>query len=350
MAMVLTAQARTQLDQYMRHQAQLNNVSVETVGKRYSVTPEVHQRMEAASKESTEFTKKINIIGVNDQEGEKIMVNTTGPIARTNTSSDGTQRRNPLSVHDLAATRYRCEQVNYDTYISYPQLDAWSGQPNFRALVNAQIVRQIALDRIMIGFNGTSHALTSNFTSNQLLQDVNIGWLQHIRTKAAVRVMTGVTLTARDMDNKAIHKGKYDNADALVQDAHSSLLDEWHKDAPDLVVILGRDLFNSLRLPMINALSGTNPNTELMAGQLIISSRMIGGLPVYLAPFFPKDALLITSFNNLSIYYQRGSLRRLIREEPEYNRIATYQSINDAYVVEDFGKCALIEGLKFATE
>ncbi len=147
---------------------------------------------------------------------------------------------------------------------------------------------------------------------------------------------------------RAISAGGYGNPDALVQDVRSSLLDEWHKDAPDLVVMMGRDLFNTLRLPLINAMSATNPNSELMAGQLIISSRMIGGLPVYLAPFFPKDALLITSFSNLSIYFQKGSLRRLMREEPEYNRIATYQSMNDAYVVEDFGKCALVEGLKFA--
>jgi hypothetical protein len=35
---------------------------------------------------------------------------------------------------------------------------------------------------------------------------------------------------------------------------------------------------------------------------------------------------LITPFKNLSIYYQRGGLRRTIKEEPEYNRVATYQS------------------------
>ncbi|EEH6281216.1 P2 family phage major capsid protein, partial [Salmonella enterica subsp. enterica serovar Stanley] len=52
--------------------------------------------------------------------------------------------------------------------------------------------------------------------------------------------------------------------------------------------------------------------------------------------------------NNLSIYWQRGSMRRLMKDEPEYNRIATYQSINDAYVVEDYGKCAMVTGLKFA--
>ncbi|EEJ3651099.1 P2 family phage major capsid protein, partial [Salmonella enterica] len=209
---------------------------------------------------------------------------------------------------------------------------------------------QIALDRIMIGFNGTNHALISDFAANPRLQDVNTGWIEHIRKQAAARVMKGVTLATRDMGNKVIAKGDYANPDALVQDARSSLLDEWYKDAPDLVVLLSRNLFNSLRLPFINAMSTTNPNTELMAGQLIVASHLIGGLPTYFAPFFPDNAMLITSFSNLSIYFQKGSLRRLMREEPEYNRIATYQSMNDAYVVEDYGKCALIEDLKFAPE
>ena len=238
--------------------------------------------------------------------------------------------------------------MNYDTFISYSQLDAWSAHPDFQARVSQQIARQIALDRIMIGFNGTSHALISDFAANPLLQDVNTGWLEQIRKQAPARVMSDVTISTRDMDNKVTAKGLYGNPDALVQDARSSLLDEWYKDAPDLVVLMGRDLFNTLRLPLINAMSTTNPNTELMAGQLIISSRFIGGLPVFLAPFFPKDAMLITSFSNLSIYFQKGSLRRLMKEEPEYNRIATYQSMNDAYVVEDYGKSALIQGIKFA--
>lgn len=348
MTIVLSGNTRTQLELYMQRQAQLSGVTVSNLTKRYSVDPSVQQRLENAAKESTELTQKINVIGVDDQEGDKVLVDTTGPIARTNSSSDGVKRRNPVSAHELAARRYRCEQVNYDTFISYSQLDAWSAHADFQTRVSQQIARQIALDRIMIGFNGTSHALISDFAANPLLQDVNTGWMEQIRKHAAARVMSDVTISTRDMDNKVTAKGQYGNPDALVQDVRSSLLDEWHKDAPDLVVLMGRDLFNTLRLPLINAMSTTNPNTELMAGQLIISSRFIGGLPVYLAPFFPKDAMLITSFSNLSIYFQKGSLRRLMKEEPEYNRIATYQSMNDAYVVEDYGKSALIQGIKFA--
>ncbi|OAF25355.1 phage capsid protein [Escherichia coli] len=37
----------------------------------------------------------------------------------------------------------------------------------------------------MIGFNGTSHAYESDFHTNKLLQDVNVGWLEHIRTMPA---------------------------------------------------------------------------------------------------------------------------------------------------------------------
>ncbi|HGG5993927.1 TPA: phage major capsid protein, P2 family [Salmonella enterica subsp. diarizonae serovar 61:r:z53] len=346
----LSASTRSNLDLYMAHQASINGLPVTGLAKNFAVDPAVQQRLENAMKDSTELTQKINVIGVTDQEGEKVLIDTTGPIARTNSSSDGTTRRNPITPYDLAARRYRCEQVNYDTYISYAQLDAWNGQPDFAARISKQIALQIALDRIMIGFNGTSHALVSDFAANKRLQDVNIGWVEHIRKQAAARVMKGVTLATRDMNNKVIAKGDYTNPDALVQDARSSLLDEWYKDAPDLVVLLSRNLFNSLRLPFINAMSQSNPNTELMAGQLIVASHLIGGLPTYFAPFFPDNAMLITSFSNLSIYFQKGSLRRLMREEPEYNRIATYQSMNDAYVVEDYGKCALIEDLKFAPE
>ncbi|EFF7482172.1 P2 family phage major capsid protein, partial [Escherichia coli] len=122
----------------------------------------IQQKMENAIKESAGLLQEINFIGVDDQEGEKVLIDTSGPIASTNATSDGVKRRNPASVADLDARRYRCEQVNYDTFISYAQIDAWSSQKNFQQLLSAQITRQVALDRIMIGFNGESHALISD--------------------------------------------------------------------------------------------------------------------------------------------------------------------------------------------
>ncbi|HFF0290380.1 TPA: P2 family phage major capsid protein, partial [Escherichia coli] len=216
MNLVMSDITRNKLGCYMAQQASLNNIPVSALVSRFTVEPSVQQRFENASKESTEFTKRINVIGVTDQKGEKILLDTTGPIARTNTSYDGTKRRNPNNVVDLKNRKYQCEQVNYDTFISYPQLDAWSAHSDFQSRISAQIARQVALDRIMIGFNGTSHADESNFSTNKLLQDVNVGWLEHIRTDASERVMNDVTLTSRNMDNTVAHAGKYANADALA--------------------------------------------------------------------------------------------------------------------------------------
>ncbi|EHD3549601.1 P2 family phage major capsid protein, partial [Escherichia coli] len=123
MNLVMSDITRNKLGCYMAQQASLNNIPVSALVSRFTVEPAVQQRFENASKESTEFTKRINVIGVTDQKGEKILLDTTGPIARTNTSYDGTKRRNPNNVVDLKNRKYQCEQVNYDTFISYPQLD-----------------------------------------------------------------------------------------------------------------------------------------------------------------------------------------------------------------------------------
>lgn len=339
---------RSLYNQYIARQAQLNGVQPGDVAQAFSVDPAVQQRLEKASMESDEFLKNINVFGVKAQEGQKILIGSKGPIASTNNSSDGTARRQPVDNHSKEPNTYRCRKVNYDSAVNYAQLDAWSMQPNFQALISQANAQQIALDRIMIGFNGTSYAEKSDRAANPLLQDCGIGWLQKIRKEASHRIIKDVTLTSRDEDNKVVAKGTYGNIDSAIFDAKNTLLDPWHRKAPDLVVIMAADLLTASNFPKLNALSQNNPNSELIAGQLIISQERVGGLPTFFAPYFPSNGVLITSFKNLSVYYQLGALRRSIIEEPHYNRIATYQSSNDDFVVEDYGKVAFIDGIQFA--
>lgn len=331
---------------YIDRQANLNGVRSADVAKSFSVEPSVQQRMEKAAMESDDFLKKINVFPVKNQEGQKILIGSKGPIASTGT---GGNRRNPVDNHSKEPSNYRCRKTNYDSSVQYAQLDAWSAQPNFQALISEANVRQIGLDRIMIGFNGTKYVEGSNREANPLLQDCGVGWLQKIRNEAPHRIISDVTLTSRDEDNKIIAKGTYGNLDAAVFDAKNTLLDPWQRKAPDLVVIMSSDLLTSSNFAKINALSQTNPNSEQLAAQLIISGEKVGGLPVCYAPYVPDDCILITSLKNLSVYYLLGALRRTIKEEPEYDRIATYQSSNDDYVVEDYGKVAFIDGITFAT-
>jgi hypothetical protein len=88
------------------------------------------------------------------------------------------------------------------------------------------------------------------------------------------------------------------------------------------------------------------PATEKLATDIILSQKRAGGLPLAEVPYIPDGAILITSLKNLSIYWQLGGRRRYIKEEPESNQIANYESSNDAYVVEDFGFGCLIENVE----
>lgn len=73
-------------------------------------------------------------------------------------------------------------------------------------------------------------------------------------------------------------------------------MDEWHKRNPDNVVILSGDLLTTSNFPTINAMSQTNPNTEMLAGQLIVAQERVGNMPTFIAPYMPGNAILITPF------------------------------------------------------
>ena len=329
-------ETRTQFNRYLEKIAQLNGV--QNVATKFSVTPSVQQTLEAKIQESSDFLSRINMYGVNEKQGEKIGMGISTTIASTTDTATGTKRV-PAVVHSLDAQGYDCTQTNFDTAIRYAQLDAWAKFPNFQTVVRDQILKRQALDRIMIGFNGTSRAATSNRATNPLLQDVNIGWLQKLRSFAAENVIDEGA-SAGELAIGAT--GDYKTLDALVMDMVNSLLDPWFQDDTGLVVVCGRALLFDKYFPLVNA---DRDPSERLASDLIISQKRIGNLPAVRVPHFPANALMVTRLDNLSIYYQDGARRRHIKDNPELDQIENYESSNDAYVVEDYGCAALAENI-----
>jgi hypothetical protein len=108
-------------------------------------------------------------------------------------------------------------------------------------------------------------------------------------------------------------------------------------------VLVDRNLLHSKFLANVeDAADNTN---ELAAAQIIAKARL-GGLPIVDAPFFIDGGVMITTLSNLSIYYQNEARRRHVKDEPERDRIADYQSSNEAYVIEDFGLGAVVENIE----
>ncbi|WP_405000450.1 P2 family phage major capsid protein [Escherichia coli] len=62
MNLVMSDNARSKLGMYMAQQASLNNIQMSALVSRFTVNPAVQQRFENASKDSTELTKRINVM------------------------------------------------------------------------------------------------------------------------------------------------------------------------------------------------------------------------------------------------------------------------------------------------
>ena len=314
-----------------QHLAKINGAAAGSLA--FNVLPTIQQNIEKAIQESSAFLSAILSIIVDELEGEKIQVNSRGPLAsRTNTKA-GTARK-PVIPHELFSNKYKLNKTNFDTFIDYETLDMWAKFPNFMELVRQAAIVQQALDRIMIGWHGTSAAATTDITVNTLLEDVNIGWLEHIRVDADEQVKdAGNTIGATGAD--------YKNLDALVFDVYHTFIKQMYRNGTEIVAIVGEGILLDKYFPLVNE----NQPTEKIAADMIISQKRIGNLQAVQVPYFPEDAILLTPLNNLAIYSQNGKRRMAIKDKPELDRIEFYESSNEGYVVQDYNRVALIENI-----
>lgn len=321
---------------YVSQIAALNGV--EDATQSFSVEPSVQQKLEDRIQESSDFLQRINSTGVPELKGEKLGLGIGSPIAsRTNTAANDRAPIDPSTLDNLV---YELFKTDFDTYITYQKLDTWAKFPDFQERIRNAILRRCALDRITIGWNGTNAATATDRAANPMLQDVNKGWLQHLREDKPEHFMTEgaapdtITIGA---------DGDYKTLDALVYDLVNGLMPTWAAGDTELVAIVGRGLLHDKYFPLIN--QDQDP-TEQVARDIIMSSKRLGNLPAATVPFFPAKTIAVTRYDNLSIYYQDGKRRRTIVDNAKRDRIENYESSNEAYVVEDYDFMVAAENIE----
>ena len=331
---------RQKYNKVMTQLAELNGV--ETVTQQFNVTPSVQQKLKEKLQESSKFLSLINVYIVREQSAEAIGMGISRPIAsRTNTNNNDRQTKDPTGMDNRF---YFCRKTDFDTAIKYQKLDQWAKFTNFYAMFRGLILKRQALDRIMIGFNGTSIAADTDIVANPKLQDVNKGWLQKMREENPSRVMKSGAAQNKITIGKT---GDYKNIDALVMNIVDEMIDEVHQDNPDLVVMCNRKTVSDKYFPLVNQ---DQPNTEKLAADIIISQKRMGNLPVYSVPFFPEGIILVTTFDNLSIYMQEGAMRRTVIDNPKRDQIENYESSNEDYYIEDLGLACMAENIEILAE
>lgn len=331
---------RILFNQFCERIAELNEVGDAT--EKFTVTPSVQQKLIDKKQESSVFLSRINIVPVAEMKGELLGLSVGGPlISNTDTSGEGT--RTTTSPSSMDGVGYECRKNNSDTHVTYALLDAWAKFPDFQQRIQNQIIKRQALDNIMVGFNGVTFAADSDKATYPLGQDVNIGWLQKLRTDRPAQVLDeGAEVVGKVTYGPG---GDYATLDSMVYDAVSSLLPSWASEDTELVAIVSRDLLHDKYFPLINQ---DEKPTEQIARDVIMSSKRLGGLQADRVPYFPTGSIFITRYDNLSIYEQDGKRRRHIKDKPERDRIEDYQSSNDAFVIEDYDFACLIENIEYA--
>lgn len=309
---------------------------VETVREEFNVTPTHAQTLNEKITLSSSFLSRINVIPVSEIKGEKVMLGVNGTVTgRTNTTTTDREARNVLG---LDGQPYELHKTDSDVALKYATIDAWAKFPNFPQRYSAAVQKQIALDRIMIGWNGVSIAATTDRVANPLLQDVNKGWLQIAREQAPEQVLATGAKVAGKIQIGAT--GDYANLDALVFDV-SLMIDEEFRDGGDLIAIVGRDLLAHEKGKLYAAQGDTPTEKERIEMAQVIATY--GGLPTFTCPHFPSRGVVVTSWDNLSIYFQDSSWRRHIVENPKRDQVEDFNSRNEGYVIEQLGKFAAIE-------
>lgn len=337
-------ETRFKFNAYLTQLAALYEVPVEEMTSKVEITPSVAQKLEDNIQMSAAFLGFVNIVPVDDKTGQVIGLGVGSTIAGTTDTTN--KEREATDPSEMTDVKYDCQQTNFDTALTYQKLDLWAKFKDFQLRIRNAIIRRQALDRLMIGFNGTHRAKTSDRAANKMLEDVNIGWLQKVRTDAPLHVVSDVKGEDGQVISPVIRVGKggdFLNLDALVMSAVDEIIDEEYRDDTELVVICGRKLLADKYFPLVNK---EQENSEKLAADMIISQKRIGGLQAVRAPYFPENALFITRLDNLSIYWQNETRRRHIIDNPKRDRIENFESVNEAYVVEDYRGTALIENIK----
>lgn len=337
----MKAESRKLFNQYRADQAELHQT--DNVAEQFTVSPTIQQKLESRIQESSDFLMNVNSYPVDEIKGEKIGISTGTIASRTDTN---VEERSPVDPTNMDNRGYECAKTDFDTFVRYQTIDLWAKFPDFQNRLRDHRIKQQGRDRLMIGWNGTSRAATTNRVANPLLQDVNIGWLKKLQTEAAARYVDGGSVAN---EVRVGPGGDYANMDELVYDMRSSLLDPWYSRDNSFMVCCSSDLLDEKYFPLIAAHGNTPSESNEL--NMMLSAKKLGGLAPAEIPFFPGRTIFITKLgkagaSNLSLYYQVGSRRMTIKDKPERDRIETFESVNEDYVIEDTGAAAAVVNIK----
>lgn len=309
------------------------NYGVRSVAEAFTVIPAVAQALSDKIVEQATFLPKINVLPVDELVGENLLGYANSTVtSRTDTSQEG-KERTPRNVLGMGKYGYQLSQTNADVALRYALMDAWAKFPDFQARYARYVQQRMGNDMELIGWHGTSAAATTDPGANPLLQDVNKGWMQYMRDNLPANILADGAAVGLI---KIGEGGDWPNLDVAINDLLQGIPEHMRRG---LVALIGSDLIAREKAALFAAVGGKPTEKAAMSASL----TTFGGLPWETPSNFPGRGLVITSYDNLSIYRQSNSWRRQIVDNPKKDQVEDYSSRNEGYVVETPEKFVAVE-------
>ncbi len=185
------------------------------------------------------FLGLVNVMPRKQQKGGSLLVTNQGRVTRTNNTYAGQERR-VSDPKDSKLNEYEMVKAHSDFRLHDDDIDAMSEFSNWAELYRAAFLEAMGNDRILIGWHGELHALTSDLSQNPLLQDVNKGWLKLLKERASSQVLTGGAEAGIIKIGSKANGGDYANLDHLVQDLLQGI--PLHKRTAGLTALIAESI------------------------------------------------------------------------------------------------------------
>lgn len=343
MSVQLSDFARTGLSTAINQFAKGFGVTVGEIANSFSVTPSTAQKLQEEVRATNTVLGKVNVLPVTEIKGQKVMLGVNGAVSSRTDLSNPDKERKASTAHKFKATDYTLKETNTDVAIPYNVLNTWAHVSKGMAkMIRNQVKQQIADDRVMCGFNGTSAEAETDREANPLLQDLNIGWLKLLEMENSDNVFLEDVKDSGKIVIGPAEANTYKNLDQLVTSLRNTI--PVHK-RKGLVVLVGEDVMDEVE-QAVWAVAGNKPTEKDKTDSKKILGTA-GGLMIETPEFFPGDCVLVTSWTNLSIYYQETSWRSQTIDNPRRNQLEDFNTRNEGYVVEDVDAAALAKNIEF---
>lgn len=318
-------------------------VTVGDIAQSFSVTPAIAQKLQEEVRATNTVLAKVNVLPVTEITGQKVMLGVNGAVSSRTDLTQQNSERKASSAHSLKANTYTLKDTNTDVAIPYNVLNTWAHvTKGMAAMIRNQVKQQIADDRVMCGWNGTSAAAETDRDTYPLLQDLNIGWLKLLETENPDNVFVEDIASSGKIIIGPTAANTYKNLDQLVTSLRNTI--PVHK-RKGLVALVGEDVMDEVE-QQVWAFAGNKPTEKEKANiQKVMGSA--GGLVIETPEFFPGNCVMVTAWENLSVYYQESSWRSQTIDNPRRNQLEDFNTRNEGYVIEDVEACALAKNIEF---